>query len=120
LSELREAGSLTAALLVRKGDAVAFVPRHAKPSIRLVEAAPEPKRRRTGAPRVSLRLDEAEARRLRILAAQLGLTRQATLARALAEMVERHLAGSGAGCICLATAEAPCAVHPAGDSDVRS
>jgi hypothetical protein len=135
MSGYAEAASLTAALLVRKGNAapITFVPRPAP--VRLVEpsasaqpvAASRPRPSRKGAPRVSLRLDEPRMKQLRLVAAQLATTRQATLLRALDEFVERHLAGSGSFCLCIKSdgvvtcvTENGCAA-PAGEgSDVRA
>jgi hypothetical protein len=118
-----EAASLSAALLARKGNALPFPPRLASAAVRLVGTAPAGRPRRNGPPRVSLRLDETQAKQLRLLAAQLGITRQEALQRALAEMIERHLAGDGASCRCLAAPGGMCGggcERDDGETDVRS
>jgi hypothetical protein len=134
MSGAGEAASLTAALLARKGDAAPLGhPPRLSHAVRLAEMVGAPMPRRPAEPhhpgdrpgRISLRLDEARARQLRVLAAQLSTTRQALLLRAIDELVERHFTSGGGRCLCLKPHDrvdwgsGRCCEDDAGGHDVR-
>lgn len=89
--------SLTANLLMRKGTAQPVRP-NVEPlfqHIALKVAQPNPARRPV---RKSLRLTGRDDKRLRILAARLGVSQQKVMETALLKMLDE--ASDGQGCIC--------------------
>jgi len=103
-------GSLTASLLVAKGNAM---PSGERLSLDNVQFLPKPSRQHTagsgeGTTRVSLRMANARHSRLRLAAAHLGRSNQALMLAAIDHYIDTVLPALTAGrCACLEEGRAP-------------